>query len=198
MDVVDQTSSSRTSGLGTELPRQFKTMIVHEDPDTATRAQAAFERLALQFAEHGTTTCDLWRFDVLADARLRDRVSEQASDADLVIVSGHASAALPNAVKNWIWTWLPARRASSGALALLFDDCVECEQGRRPNASPVCVALRRAAASGQMDFVCSRPAWQRTSEELYLQQMRQRVHQTSSVLEDILGRRGTPHWGLNE
>jgi hypothetical protein len=198
MNTVVQFSGTRTGDLGSESDPRFKAVILYEDPTTESRAKAAFDRLVTEFAESCTVGCNRWNFDVLANVQLRDVASSEAAQADLVILSGHSPADLPDAVKNWIWTWLPVRRAPGGALALNFDDCAECERGARPTASPVCVALRRAATAGRMDFVCPRPEWRKTAEEVFVQKMMARAHQTSTVLEGILGRRSAPRWGLNE
>jgi hypothetical protein len=198
MNAAVQVLGTQTGDLNSEADPRFKAVILYEDPTTESRARAAFDRLATEFGGPSATGCNRWNFDVLTNVQVRDLASSEAARADLVIVSGHSPADLPEAVKNWIWTWLPVRRATGGALALDFDDCAECERGSRDQASPVCVALRRAAAAGRMDFVCPRPGWRKTTEEVFAQKMLARAHQSSTVLEGILGRRGVPRWGLNE
>jgi len=198
MNAAVQFLGTRTVDLGSESDPRFKAVILYEDPTTESRARAAFDRLVTEFGGSCLAGCNRWSFDFLANAQLRDVACSEAARADLVIVSGHSPADLPDLVKNWIWSWLPVRRAPGGALALNFDVCAECERGSRPTASPVCVALRRAATASLMDFVCPRPEWRKTAEEVFVQKMMARAHQTSTVMEGILGRRGAPRWGLNE
>ena len=193
-----QFSGTRTVDLGSESDPRFKAVILYEDASVEARANAAVDRLVAAFGGSRLAGCQRWTFDVLANPQLRDVASGEAARADLVILSGHDPADLPDLVKNWIWSWLPVRRAPGGAFALTFDVCVDCERGARPTACPVCVALRRAASSSRMDFVCPRPEWQKTAEEVFAQKIMVRAHQTSTVLEDILGRRDLPRWGLNE
>ncbi len=198
MNAVVHFSDARTVDLGSASDPRFKAVILYQDATTESRGRAAYDRLVTEFGGSCTAGCVGWNFDVLANAELRDAASSEAARADLVILSGHSPADLPETVKNWIWTWLPVRRSPGGALALNFDDCVECERGARPAASPVCVGLRRAVADSRMDFVCPRPEWRKTAEEVFVQKMMARAHQTSTVMEGILGRRDAPRWGLNE
>ena len=198
MKAAEQSLGTWTVDLGSESHPGFKAVILYEDSTTESRARAAFDQLVTEFSGACAAGCHQWSFEVLVDAQLRDVASSEAAQADLVILAGHRPADLPDVVKNWIWTWLPVRRTPGGALAPSFDDCVECERGSRHTASPVCVALRRAAAASRMDFVCPRPEWRKTTEEVFVQKMMARAHQTSTVLEGILGRRGAPRWGLNE
>ena len=176
----------------------FMAIVAYEDAACGKRAKSTLERLAPQFGVQCPVNCQMWRFDILQTPQARDDSAAAAGKADLVMVAAHHSSRLPDAVKNWIWTWLPLRGARGGALGLTFEDCIECEHSKGRPESPVCAALRRAAALGHMDFVCTRSNWQGNTEEAYLRRMMERAHKTSTTLEGILSRRGVPHWGLNE
>jgi hypothetical protein len=197
MEAATSISASEAGGFAPENRTQFRTVILYEDLATGTRAKRTLDQLAPQFGAPSALDCQLWSFNVLADAQSWEEASAEAVQADLVILSAHASSAVPGPVRNWIYTWLSAHHSPPAALAVTFDDCVECERTRRA-ASPVCAAFRQAASLSRLDFVCTRPAWQKTTEELFLHKMMERAHGTSSVLEGILRHRGVARWGLNE
>jgi hypothetical protein len=198
MDAVVQQLPVRKAVFNPESNRQFKTVILYEDAPQGTRAKATLDRLASELDAPEQMECNIWSFDALAHSPSRNTASSDAMQADLVIVSARDSGGLPDCVKNWIWSWLPAREGRSGALAFTFEDCVECERRQRCTPSLVCAALRRAALAARMEFVCVRAEWGQTNDDLLMVQMLERVHRTSSVLEGILNRRGSPPWGLNE
>lgn len=198
MDAAPATLSSKLGSTALGTSASFSAIVACEDLSSGQRATATLDRLAPQLGTHSPVACQMWRFDMLQEAGARQEAANEAAQADLVMVAAHLSLELPSAVKSWIWAWLPLRDVPGGALALLFDDCVECERSRTRPESPVCTALRRAAALGQMDFVCTRTNWRRSPEEACLRLIMERAHKTSATLEGILSRRAVPHWGLNE
>lgn len=198
---MDAATAIRTADARTAAPQPsapFAAVIVHEDPASSARARAVLERMAAEWGAPSCPACTLWPFHQLQDSAARDQAAAEASRADVVLVAARLSSQLPAPVKNWIWTWLPLRPVRAGTLGLTFEDCVRCEEATDRPESPLCAALRRAAALGHMDFVCSRSQWRCSSDVAYLRRLLERAHKTSTVLEGILSRRGIPHWGLNE
>lgn len=176
----------------------FLTVIAYEDPACVQRAQATLDRLVAQLSLPGLLNRSMWPFEKLQVLEVRREAAAMAARADLVLVAARCSTHLPEVVKNWIWSWLPLRQARGGALALTFEDCAECLGISDRPESPICAAMRRAAALGRMDVVCSRSNWQGPPEEAVLRRMLERAHKSSTVLEGILSRRGVPLGGLNE
>jgi hypothetical protein len=198
MDAFLTVPTSSGGGSAFGPLSHFAALIAYEDLASGRRAKAALDRLAPALSAEGSVACQMWRFDMLDDDAARREAAAEAARADLVMVAAQLSSELPSVVKNWIWTWLPQRQVPGGALALTFEDCAECERLKTRPESPLCKALRRAATTGWMDFVCTRSNWQRTSEEAYLRRLLERARKTSSTLEGILSHRGAPHGGLNE
>jgi|GEM_PF-1717180 ketopantoate reductase len=198
MDAAAATpiGSAGNAVQGTGPP--FLTVIAYEDSASFERAHVTLDRLVAQFGLPGESKRWMWPFDQLQLTDVRREAAAIAARADLVLVAAQCSTHLPEAVKNWIWSWLPLRQARGGALALTFADCAECQGASDRPESLICAAMRRAAALGRMDVVCSRSNWQGPPEEACLRRMLERAHKSSTVLEGILSRRGIPIGGLNE
>lgn len=64
----------------------------------------------------------IWKFDMLGISALREIAAQEGAAADLVIISTHASARLPDAVKTWFKLWTERRSGRTGAVVLVLDD----------------------------------------------------------------------------
>ena len=127
--------------------KQLGLLVAFEDSITGTRVKEFCQGLSRDLGEHCRITEHVWLFSTLRLRELREIAAEEASAADLIIVSVHQAEQLPEEVKSWIDLWLrPMVRHPAVLLALL-----DPEEERAPNG--VLAYLQEVANRGGMEFL---------------------------------------------
>ena len=98
----------------------FNIVIVYEDFETGKAARRTYDYLAQHLGQDCQFSNEMWKFDILDIPRLRDLAAKSAKSADIIIVSCHGSASLPDGVKTWIENWRDAE-LNTIAIVALFD-----------------------------------------------------------------------------
>ena len=103
-----------------EAGSTFNIVVAYEDFETGKRAMNVHN----YFVEHLGAEClfqnQMWKFEVLAQAKLWEMAVKDACAADIIIVSAHGSNELPKHVTSWIKSWVTEQNHLL-ALVGLFD-----------------------------------------------------------------------------
>jgi hypothetical protein len=123
-------------------------VVAYEDYLTGNRALRTCDRLIKQFRRNTHCTSTSWKFDLLRLPKLKEMAAEEATLADMIIVSAHAASEVPSELKEWMELWLEKKNASDSALVALL----HFPKGRMPETSPFQAFLRAAARRAKLDF----------------------------------------------
>jgi hypothetical protein len=129
MTIDEQQRPEAMNEVSAKGPK-FKVVIVYEDFSTGVRAKATMDRVMERLGEGAPFEIKLWWFDILDTPEFRGMAAEDAADADMVIVSAHGRAALPEGLKEWMELWLIRREAGECALVELFNSQSDRAQSR--------------------------------------------------------------------
>jgi hypothetical protein len=97
----------------------LKAVIIYDDFDSATRAMALLERVAVH--PDVATKWDIkpWRFDVLKKPALAALTVAVAANADLIVLALKCVRSTPNELLGWLKKWAEYRRVEDAALLAL-------------------------------------------------------------------------------
>src|SRR6516164_5216622 len=104
----------------TEINPALNVVIAYEDLETGKRAMKTYDYLVEHLGDQCLFANQMWKFDVLAVAKLKEIAARDAAGADIIIVSAHEGNELPREVKSWVELWLGYKTRAS-ALVGLFD-----------------------------------------------------------------------------
>ena len=128
----------------------FKVVVAYEDFATGLEAKRACDFVSASFTHEWTVLSQMWKFELLGVAELRQLAAQAATMANLIIVACHGDRELPADVKTWIETWRASKGDAVGLIGL-FD----CPPGQ---AKPACVTqayLEHVAQKSHMDFLAA-------------------------------------------
>ncbi len=160
----------------------FQLLTVYEDSAAGTRANDLWVRLAIELKPRLEIANDVWKFELLSHAQLRNYAAAEAATADIIMLSAQGDAELPAHVNAWLDTWLARKgRRPFALVALLSQDAL------RPGVPPrLGVRLRWLAKTGHLDFFCKTGDWKRSDFEYYIDTFPHRSELRSAVLEEML------------
>ena len=130
-----------------EAKTPFNVVIAYEDFAAARRAKRLYESLLRALGDELAFDLSLWRFEVLALPRLRDVATQQAAEANMLIVSTSTEGDLAREVKNWLEAGLKQRENFPTSLVALSGGCSVAD-----DSSPAHVSLHAMAFRFQLDF----------------------------------------------
>ena len=134
------------SASGRDANPSFNVLIAYEDFEAGKHAKETYDFLVENVGHDCQFTSQMWKFDVLLLPKLQAIALEDASRADIIIVSSQARE-LPRHVITWIETWLSAAQ-NPLALVALFRPAGQEAAG----ASPARQYLAEVARRGNMEF----------------------------------------------
>jgi len=174
----------------------LKIVIAYEDFAVALRAREMAGRLVTQLNPGIGITHQVWRFDLLRNAELKEAAVQDAVAADMIILSAHGTAPLPAHVTAWIESWLPQKRNRPAAFVALLD---QVEELPGDSSSP-CHSLRQIAEAAGMDFFLKAGGWTQPALPGRLGIIRRETEPNFAVMEEGLHEdypapRG---WGIND
>jgi len=176
-----------------EVSPAFNIVIAYEDFETGKRAMRTYDYLVQHLGEECGFRNQMWKFDVLSVAKLREMAVKDATAADIIIVAAHGADALPAAVKEWMEAVL-AEQTNAIALVGLFDS--EASIGNSPREY-----LVNAAKRGGMEFFSQPGLWPGKNPELRGEdEDGWERNKAFSVLASVVQENNTTvsHWGINE
>jgi hypothetical protein len=130
-----------------------------EDSVTGMRVKEFCQGLSRSLGQECQIIEHVWLFSTLRLRELQEIAAEEASAADLVIISVHQAESLPDEVRNWFDLWLVQKGARHTVLLALLDSAQE----EVPGATET--YLREIARRGGMEFLMTStdvpaPRWQ--------------------------------------
>lgn len=105
------------SASGRDANPSLNVLIAYEDFEAGKRAKETYDFLVENVGQDCQFTNQMWKFDVLLLPKLQAIALEDASRADIIIVSSQARE-LPRHVITWIETWLSAAHYPLALVAL--------------------------------------------------------------------------------
>ena len=186
---------SLTGGAQVALLPLLDVFILYEDWGTGLRAKHSLDLLPEQIFANTQRRTKLWRLELLAEPLLSEQAVREAAAADVIILSFHGRSELPAQVRTWLNRWLACKEPRPYALALLLNS-EEVSQGAE---NPLLACVRQVAAAAGADLFYGFSGAPASELDVAMQEIYQRAHRSSSVLEDML-KRVEPHrcWGINE
>jgi hypothetical protein len=182
---------------GVEENPSFNVVIVYEDFETGKHARKTYDFLVENLGHDCRFINQMWKFDVLKIAKLRDIAARDAALADIVIVSSHGSHELPAEVGEWIESWL-ADPGETLALVALFDRPEE----KSEKMCEIRHYLAGVAKRGRMEFFAQPYDWpgrEHEPERFLLQPVSNLGGRTLSTLAGAVEREpSVSDWGINE
>lgn len=147
-------SFSPAGGRELEETPAFNVVIAYEDLDTGRQAKRTYDFLVENLGRDCEFISQMWKFEVLAVAKLREMARLDAVKADIIIVSCHGSNALPDHVKEWIETWAVEQSEAMALVALFESGSEEQDQFRATRDYLMGIANR-----GKMGFFVQSGKW---------------------------------------
>lgn len=95
--------------------------IIHEDLEMGNRANRLCHSGKDELGAGTQLNLELWNFQILDVAKLREQAIFASARADLIVVATHGYEELPLEVLSWVEGWVSKRESRSGALVALFD-----------------------------------------------------------------------------
>ena len=171
-------------------------VIVYEDFAAGKHAQETYDFLVNQLGQDFDFNNQMWKFDVLENAKMRELAVRDTAASDLVLVSTHGSGELPDGTKCWLNQWAESK-GSAKALVALVDRPVNLFGETSAIRSFLQVVARRAGVDffGQPDDLPER------EDDFSTEQIHDRAERTSLILTDFIHQTATAddtHWGINE
>ena len=123
--------------------------MMYDDLATANRVMRMFDSLLRHCGMEVSFHSDMWKFDTLRSASLRNLAVQDARGADVIIVSAHGSDEPPGELKAWFEEWLAHRNGHPAALVSLLDH----EPGLLPQMDPARCFLEQTARRAGLDFI---------------------------------------------
>jgi hypothetical protein len=183
------------STVATPTDELWSVLVIYEDTATRARAMAMCDRLVKNFWTEVEFNFHWWRTDFLADPIMSRSAMADAAEADIVIFSSAPEATFSPMLLTWFREWVAQRPAREGMLLDLTDAAALTSL----NVQHKQTLLRDLAGKAQLDYFCRIPPPLSGEVPNSWQDLRDRTHHVSSLLDDILTRLPPPtHHGLNE
>lgn len=163
-------------------------LIIYEDASTQQKAVAFCDNLVRRF----WTECE---FDptwgscaLLSEPESAAAMADKALAADWIVFALRPTGEPPEAVADWIHSWLPQRQKREGALIALLDNKlpVSCEPATRQ------VFLRHVAHAAGMDYLTQEPDAIVRPIPDSLDSYNDRAERVTTLLDEILHTQPAP------
>ncbi len=172
----------------------FDVVMAYEDAVTRDRAMHLHDHLARQLNDDFDFQCAWWNFNHIADPTLREQAVDDATAANMIILSLHAGNDLPSSAQRWMEDWSQRRDHHKCALVTLF-----AENGGPQAAAPIFARLKQIARQAHMDFFTNITEAAGVIAGLSVTQISERASAVTPTLKGILQQRfPAPRWGINE
>ncbi|MEY2410191.1 MAG: hypothetical protein QOF48_2861 [Verrucomicrobiota bacterium] len=170
----------------------FDVVIAYEDDLTRHRAMHLHDHLARQLSDDFDFQCAWWKFGHIADPTLREQAVDDATAANMIVLSLHDENELNPAAQMWMEDWTCRREHHKCALVTLFPD----SEMRR---APVFARLKQIARQARMDFFTNISEAAGNFAELNVSQFVQQSAGRHTPSEAPLTAASLmPRWGINE
>lgn len=129
--MTTKLNDTSRNGWGLNTGELFNVILVYEDRASAQRGLALYQRLMRDLGVDCDFNLNVWKFAVLGLARLDEISTEQAAEADLVIVCTRDAVEPPARVQAWFERWLELKGRNDCALVVLGEDTADASAPAR-------------------------------------------------------------------
>ncbi|HUR45330.1 MAG TPA: hypothetical protein VMZ27_05565 [Candidatus Saccharimonadales bacterium] len=129
-----------------DITSTIQVVIAFEDLAAGKRGKQVYDYLTHRLTDFEFDH-EVWKFSALECERILESAARQAAAADIIMLALHGSNPLPEALKNWIETWV-GQNGNPMALVVLFDQ--ECEA--TPEMMKTRAYLEEVARRGKLDL----------------------------------------------
>src|SRR5882762_2685118 len=114
-EIPTYAGSRRTSA-------HLNVVIAYADFSSATLAKQILEESLRVLSSHFVVKTTLWKFDLLNLAGLREMATQDAAEAQIIIISAHKEYGLPDGAKTWVESCLTNPAVKEVAFVALMKD----------------------------------------------------------------------------
>ncbi|MDB6124252.1 MAG: hypothetical protein JWQ71_3245 [Pedosphaera sp.] len=174
----------------------FNVVIAYEDFAAGKHAKETYDFLVHQLGKDYEFTNQMWKFDILGNAKMREMAVKDAEEADLIIISTHGTGELPTEAKSWIDQWV-AHKGHAMALVNLVDR----PSGAEGEVAPLKSYLQNVAKKAHIDFFSQPNEWPDREDEFSTRYTSDLAQRTSTMMASFIHHSHTtptPRWGINE
>ena len=102
-----------------EITRTINVVILFEDIAAGKRAKKIYDCLVLHLKDF-EFDYEVWKFDILENAKLQELAASDAAAADIIIIAMHGDTEFPAHIKAWFDLWV-GQNGNPMALVVLYD-----------------------------------------------------------------------------
>ena len=157
-------------------------VVIHDNSAGRVQATLACDRLVERFWSECEFEVNWWPCDILSQHHSATEAMSKAITADIILFAFQSATELPNAVKEWIETWLSQRGEREGALVDLASRADQAHE----TAANRHFYLRQVAHRGGMDYLTREPQNLTWSCPDSLDAFAARADKMTTVLDQIL------------
>jgi hypothetical protein len=171
----------------------FKAVIIYDDFDSATRAIALLERVALRADEAIKWDIKPWRLDVLKQPTLAALTVAVAANADLIVLALNRIYSTPVELLDWLKNWAEHRRIEDAAVLALSAD--------KSHMQSTCWnEIKAFTEERDLTFIDNHNVWNDGSSASFVHRLHQRKQLVAPASSPSFAEQlPTPHhWGINE
>jgi hypothetical protein len=171
----------------------FKAVIIYDDFDSATRATALLERVALRANEAIKWDIKPWRLDVLKQPTLAALTVAVAANADLIVLALNPIYSTPVELLDWLKNWAEHRRIEDAAVLALSPD-------KSHTQSTCWNEIKAFTEERDLTFIDNHNVWNDGSPVSFVHRLHQRKQLVAPASSPFFAEQlPTPHhWGINE
>ena len=101
--------------------KRLAVLATFEDSVTGMRVKEFCQGLSRKLGQQCEIVEHVWLFSTFRLRELREIAAEEASEADLIVISVHQEEGLPEEVQGWIKLWLRRKGSRQTVLVALLD-----------------------------------------------------------------------------
>jgi hypothetical protein len=131
--------------------KRLAVLATFEDSVSGMRVKEFCQGLSRKLGQRCQIVEHVWVFSTFRLRELQEIAAEEASEADLIIISVHQAKDLPDEVKGWIDLWLRRKSPLRAVLVALLDAPYEGASGSTE------AYLKEVARRGGMEFLVQSP-----------------------------------------
>jgi len=171
----------------------LRAVIIYDDFDSATRATALLERVAVRADEAMKWDIKPWRFDVLKQPALAALTVAVAANADLIVLALRRIHSTRAELLDWLKNWAEHRRIEDAAVLAL-------PSGRTQTPSAPWDELKMFAKAHGLILLDSQSVWNDGNSAPLGHRWQQRKRLAApGPTRTFTERLSVPlHWGINE
>jgi hypothetical protein len=170
----------------------FHILMVYEDSLAGKRAMDACQVLMSQLEGEVELRSSMWTFHTLRNPKLSRIATEDAIEADVIIIATGRNSELPGDVRKWIELWVPQKQGQTAALVAMTD----FTGGDSARSSVTHVFLKGAAATAGIDFL-SQEFPQAENQKLPVPESSFEARSWMTP-DSVISRPAPEGWGLND